>query len=67
MAASNQDVRELLKQALNCGQKQQYIAKQVGINPAILSRFKNGKFKLYGEPLVRLDNYLKNFLSKLSI
>lgn len=39
-------------------EKQCYIAEQTGINPAILSRFKNGQFDLYPYLAAKLEKYL---------
>lgn len=53
------ELRELYQKRLESG-KQCYIAKQTGINPAILSRFKTGKIDLYEHLFVKLESYLLN-------
>lgn len=39
-------------------EKQCYIAEQTGINPAVLSRFKNGYIDLYENLSEKLEAYL---------
>lgn len=54
---TQEELRKIYKERL-VAEKQSYIAKQVKINPAILSRFKNGQIDLYPELFERLKNYL---------
>lgn len=54
---TQEELRTLYRKRLNA-EKQCYIAKQTGINPAILSRFKTGKIDLYDYLFVKLEIYL---------
>lgn len=42
-------------------EKQSYIAQQTGINPAVLSQFKNGHIDLYEHLAVKLESYLTDY------
>ena len=55
---TNEELRKLYCKTLEC-EKQCYIAKETGINPAILSQFKTGKFdKLQPHLFKKLEAYL---------
>lgn len=54
---TQEELREIYKERL-VAEKQSYIAKQVNIDQAVLSRFKTGKIDLYPELFERLKNYL---------
>lgn len=57
---TQEELRELYCKRLE-REKQCYIAKQTGINPAILSQFKTGKFEsLHPHLFVKLESYLMN-------
>lgn len=52
-----EELRELYCSQLK-REKQSYIAQQTGINPAVLSQFKNGHIDLYEHLAVKLESYL---------
>ena len=52
-----EELRELYCNRLK-REKQSYIAQQTGINPAVLSQFKNGHIVLYEHLAVKLESYL---------
>lgn len=54
---SQEELRELYCNRLKC-EKQCYIAEQTGINPAVLSQFKNGHIDLYPYLIEKLEAYL---------
>lgn len=56
---SQTELRELYRNRLK-GEKQCYIAKQTGINAAVLSQFKNGHIDLYDYLFEKLEAYLLN-------
>lgn len=56
---TQEELRELYCKRVE-GEKQCYIAKKTGINPAILSQFKTGKIDLYEHLFVKLQLYLLN-------
>lgn len=56
---TQEELREAYKQRLQ-REKQSYISKVLGIDPSILSKFKNGKFDLYPHLFVKLEAYLLN-------
>ena len=51
------ELRELYCERLK-REKQCYIAKQTGINPAVLSQFKNAHIDLYDYLFDKLETYL---------
>lgn len=53
------ELRELYCNRLK-REKQCYVAEQTGINAAVLSQFKNGKFDLYPHLFEKLEAYLLN-------
>lgn len=54
---SQTELRELYCNRLK-REKQCYVAEQTGINAAVLSQFKNGKFDLYPHLFEKLETYL---------
>ncbi len=54
-----EELRNLYRERLK-REKQCYIAKQTGINPAVLSQFKNGHIDLYDYLFEKLEAYLAN-------
>lgn len=57
---SQEELRELYCNRLKC-EKQCYIGEQTGINPAVLSQFKNGHIDLYPYLFDKLEAYLTNY------
>ena len=56
---TQEELRKLYCDVIEKG-KQCYIAKQTGINPAVLSRFKNGEINLYPHLFEKLEKYLNS-------
>lgn len=55
---TQEELRTLYKERVK-REKQCFIAQKTGINPAILSQFKTGKYDLYPHLFEKLENYLK--------
>ncbi len=56
---TQEELREVYKKHLE-REKQSYISKVLGIDPSILSKFKNGRFDLYPHLFKKLEAYLTN-------
>lgn len=56
---TQEELRNLYKERLK-REKQTYISEMLNIDPSILSKFKTGKFDLYPDLFLRLENYLTN-------
>ncbi len=56
---TQEELREVYKKHLE-REKQSYISKVLGIDPSILSKFKNGRFDLYPHLFEKLEAYLTN-------
>ena len=56
---TQEELRELYCNRLKA-EKQCYIAEQTGINPAVLSQFKNARIDLYDYLFEKLEAYLLN-------
>ena len=54
---TQEELRELYCNRLTA-EKQVYIAEKTGINPAVLSQFKNARIDLYDYLFVKLEAYL---------
>jgi hypothetical protein len=56
---TQEELRELYNDRLK-KEKQTYISKVIGIDGAILSKFKNNKMNLYPALFLKLEDYLLN-------
>lgn len=54
---TQEELRELYRDRLKA-EKQVYIAEKTGINPAVLSQFKNARIDLYDYLFKKLEAYL---------